>query len=157
MSQPKLIPLVLLFATLSVPFVATSQDGGANDSGTASSAGEESPVTTALGDPETVEQAIQLVSQAFDMALAGQWLLLAILLIQLGVFLIKRYAPSGYMKAWGSVTVGALAALIAVLSGLSGGLSWQECLVVFLSGPASSLAVDFLHAMGWLKRKTLDA
>lgn len=104
-------------------------------------------------EPETMEEAVKLVVKAFDLALAGQWLLLAILLIQLGVFGVKKYAPDGYMKVWGSITVGAMAACIAFLSSLLGGLSWQEALVVFLSGPASSLCVDLLHALGWLKRK----
>ena len=147
--------LALLTVTV-LPIAALSQDVGVDagvDAGVAAGVVSE----TAVAEPTTTDEAVQLVVKAVDLALAGQWLLLAILLIQLGVFAVKKYASKGFMKTWGSVSVGGMAAVIAFLSGLVGGLSWQESLIVFLSGPASSLTVDFLHAMGWLDRKVEDA
>ena len=145
-----LFAAILVLGTCSSGAVLAEDAGVASDAGITSDAGTSSSVGSA-------EHAAELVVKAIDLALAGQWLLLAIILIQLGVFAVKKYAPAGFMKTWGSVTVGVMAASVAFLSNIVGGLSWQEALVVFLSGPASSLTVDALHAVGWLKRESDNA
>ncbi len=142
-----LTSLLMALAIFLTPLNAVAEDAGLVG-------GEVAAVEGAVpAVPDNFDGAAELVSQAINLAATGQWLLFAILLVQLGVFSVKRWAPEGYMKTWGSVTVGALAAVVAVLSGVLGGLSWAESLVVFLSGPGSSLIVDLGHATGLLKRK----
>ena len=142
-----LTSFLMILTIVFTPLGAVAGDAGLGGS-------EGAPVEGAApAVPDNFEGAAELVSQAINLAATGQWLLFAILLVQLGVFSVKRWAPKGYMKTWGSVTVGAMAAVVAVLSGVLGGLSWAESLVVFLSGPGASLLVDLGHATGFLKRK----
>ena len=95
---------------------------------------------------------VKLVSAVIDLARTGQWLLAAIAFVQLGVFLLKKFGPSEYMKKWGSVSVAAGSGVIAILSSIVGGIPWYEAIIVFFAGPGCSLVVDFLHAAGILKR-----
>ena len=104
------------------------------------------------GEPKDLEGAVALISVAIDLAKTGKWLALAIILIQLLVFGIKRFAPKTFMKQWGSVTVAGLAAGMALLARVVGGASWVEAAIVFASGPGASLIIDTAHAFGILKR-----
>ena len=115
------------------------------------------PAKADVAPPEDLQAAAQLVSVAIDLAKTGKWLALALVLIQLLVFVIKKMAPKAFMKTWGSVTVAGLSAAAAVVASVIGGASWLEALVVFASGPAMSLLIDFGNAAGILKRSDEDS
>ena len=136
--------LFLLTLTLGAVALASTDGGVVSDAGviseTASASAAENPSTT------------DLVMVAVDLAKAGQWLLFAVALIQIIVLLIRKYAPEGYMRKWGSVTVAALSGAIAILTSMAGGTTWVEAVIVFMAGPGSSLVVDFMYASGVIKK-----
>ena len=136
--------LVLMFLAVGVPALAAADGGVSSDAGVIS----ETTTVSASSDPSTTD----LVMVAVDLAKAGQWLLFAVALIQIMVLLIRKYAPEGYMRKWGSVTVAALSGAIAILTSISGGTTWVEAVIVFMAGPGSSLVVDFMYASGVIKK-----
>ena len=102
--------------------------------------------------PEDLGEALATITAMVDLARAGQWMLVAILLLQLLIFGVKRWAPEAFMKSYGSATAIGLAGVIALLSSLLGGLPWMEAVFIFISGPVSSVGYDLLKQFGVIKK-----
>jgi hypothetical protein len=108
------------------------------------------PVSAAASvpaEPATVEQAVGQVTVLVDLFKAGKWLAFALVLVQLLMFGIKKFASDEFKKAWGFVVVTGLGGVVALLSAVVAGGTWLEALFVFASGPVSALVYDLIRAV----------
>jgi hypothetical protein len=98
-------------------------------------------------EPARVDQAIGQVAVLVDLFKAGKWLALALVLVQLAMFGLKKFMSDEAKKAWGFVAVTGLGGVAALLSAVVAGGTWVEALFVFASGPVSALVYDLIRAV----------
>jgi len=98
--------------------------------------------------------AVNALSMVVQLARTGQWMAFAILLLQLFIFVLRRFAPKEFITKWGATIVTLLSGVLALLIGVLGGSTWVEAGFVFLSGPLATVGYDTLKAVGILKSKS---
>lgn len=98
-------------------------------------------------EPANVDQAVGQVAVLVDLFKAGKWLALALVLVQLAMFGLKKFMSDEAKKAWGFVAVTGLGGVAALLSSVVAGGTWVEALFVFASGPVSALVYDLIRAV----------
>ena len=98
-------------------------------------------------EPANVDQAVGQVAVLVDLFKAGKWLALALVLVQLAMFGLKKFMSDEAKKAWGFVAVTGLGGVAALLSAVVAGGTWVEALFVFASGPVSALVYDLIRAV----------
>lgn len=117
------------------------------------------PIFSLLGQgdlsADAIQKLIDAVSFAVDSAVAARWVALAIAVVQISVFVLKRIKTE-FVKKYGRIFVLVASAAASVLSLVDGGSTWKSALLVFLASGASTFLHDLLHAVGALKHRNVE-